>query len=49
MIWSGLSGGSGGIAVERVPCFAPVNVAWRQSIASGLLMSWSMRQLPEPV
>ena len=49
MIWSGLSGGSGGIAIERVPCFAPVNVAWRRSIASGLLVSWSMRLLPEPV
>jgi len=41
--------GSGGIAIERVPCSALVNVAWRRSIASGLLVSWSMRLLPEPV
>jgi hypothetical protein len=49
MSWSGLSGGSGGIAVDRVLCFAPANVAWRRSIASGLLVSWSMRLLFEPV
>jgi len=49
MIWSGLSGGSGGIAVERVPCFAPVNVTWLRSIASGLLVSRSMRLLSESV
>jgi hypothetical protein len=49
MIWLGLSGGSGGIAVERVPRFAHVNVAWRRSTASGLLVSWSMQLLPEPV
>jgi hypothetical protein len=49
MIWSGLSGGSGGIAVEHVPCFAHANVAWRRSITSGLLVSGSMRLLSEPV